>query len=248
MRLRKPDSRRSPASGSALRAVAAEVAGIGRELLRIPAQIFMRTAELAGALVLRAWLTVWPGLQAFLRLAKAGLARAEREVTPARATVAVAVAVALCLGLSQFFDYRSVQIGTPQYEEVELVAPPPPIEGASAGSAHLWLGLPLAIAALATIVIAARGRRAAARMLIPIGLAVIAISVFIDAPKGLDEGDATILYTGAEATLRTGFWAQLVAGGLLIALAPLLVRALGPEGTAVREPRLRKFRLAKVGG
>ncbi|MDQ3571482.1 MAG: hypothetical protein M3383_01315 [Actinomycetota bacterium] len=203
---------------------------IGRELLAIPAGLFMRTAELAGALVLRGWLVVWPVLQEAWRLLQAGLERAEREVTPARATVAVAIVAAICLGVSQFFDYRAVQIGTPEYAGVSTVAPAPKVDRADAGSAHLWLGLPLAALALAAIANAARGRVATARLLIPIGLAAVAISVFVDAPKGLDEGDATTIYAGAEATLETGFWAQLVSAVLLIALAFLLPRTLRGRG------------------
>ena len=233
MRLREPFFRRAGRPGSALYAVGTEVVAIGRELVRIPVGLFMRTAELAGGVVLRGWLVVWPGLQAIWSMLHAGLERAEREVTPARATVAVAVVAAICLGASQFFDYRAVQIGTPEYQGVETVAPAPKVDQADAGSAHLWLGLPLALIALAVIAFAARGRAAMARILVPIGLAVIAISVFVDAPKGLDNGDATTIYSGAKATLETGFWAQLVSAVLLVVLAFLLMRALPrPRPTA----------------
>ncbi len=234
--------------GPALRDVGAELVAIARELVRIPVELFMLVAEFAGANVLRAWLIIWPRLQAVWHLAVAGFERAQREITPARATVAVALVAALGLGVSQFLDYSATQIGAPQYSGVELVAPAPVAGEASAGSAHLWIGLPLAVLAVAAIVLAARGRPSAARLLIPIGLAVIVVSVVVDAPKGLDEGENVLLYSGAEASLRSGFWVQLISGGLLALLAPVLVRSLDPDASDGHRLALRRrLRPAKVG-
>ena len=56
------------------------------------------------------------------------------------------------------------------------------------------------------------GRWRLARLLVPIGLAVVLISVLIDAPAGVDEGTAADLYEGACASLLAGFWTQLAAG------------------------------------
>jgi hypothetical protein len=241
MRLREPrfkpsgraKSGRSAAPAGTAQAVATEVLAIAREMLRIPAGIYMRVAEAAGAWTLAAWRFALPLLKALWREAVRLFRLAEREVTPLRAALAVAGITALALALSQFADYRTISIGTTEYSGVDQIAPAPEAEGAraTAGSAHAWLGLPLAIAALVAVAAAARGNRRAAWWLAPIGLVTIAISLIVDAPKGLDEGAAAIAYEGAEASLLGGFWVQLACGVLLIALAPLIAGLMrGDEG------------------
>jgi hypothetical protein len=160
---------------------------------------------------------------------------AEREVTPMRAALAVAATVALALALSQFADYRAIAIGTPEYIGVDQVASAPEVEESSGGSAHAWVGLPLALATLAVVAACAAGRRAAL-WLVPIGMIVVAVSVFIDAPKGLDEGTTAVAYEGAKATLLGGFWVQLACGALLVALGPL-INNLFPPGESAEERR-----------
>ncbi len=209
-----------------LRRSGVELYGIGRELVRIPAAAYMRAAEVAGALVLRAWLYVWPAFLKAWALAKRVLAFLEINLTPARVTLAVAGLTAVALAGSQFADYRGVTIGASAYANVEGVAGPPQVDVASAGSAHAWLGLPLA--ALAALIIAgcATGRWKLARMLIPVGVTVVVISLAIDRPKGLDAGDAAVAYDSVTAKLLGGFWSQLVSGVVLILLAPVLSRVL----------------------
>src|SRR5687768_9706858 len=115
MRLRMPGSKGSgpPFAGVAgtlaatLRRVLVELYGIVREMLRIPAALFMRVAEMAGALVLLGWEFLWPLVQALWRVTLRALAVAEREITPARATLAVAAVTAVTLAASQFADYRA---------------------------------------------------------------------------------------------------------------------------------------------
>jgi len=232
MPLRKPGSKpsrvadqgRSAAAAETARGVAGEVLAIAREMLRIPAGIYMRVAEAAGAATLLAWQLVRPGLQALWRLTVRLFTVAEREVTPRRAALAVAAVAAVALVGSQFADYRSVAIGTDEYIGVDEVAPAPEVEELtdSAGSAHAWLGIPLGLAALLAVALCARGSRRAAWWLAPIGLLTIALSLIVDMPKGLDEGDAAVAYQGAEASLLGGFWVQLACGALLVALAPLI--------------------------
>ena len=256
MRLRKPGSRpserpvsdRSAALVGTARGVVREVLAIGREMLRIPAGIYMRVAERAGALTLAAWRFVWPLLQAVWRWLVAGFRVAEREVTPIRAALAVAALTAIALAGSQFADYRSISIGTAEYIGVDQVAPAPEVDQAraSAGSAHAWLVLPLAIAALVVVVVCATGRRRVAWWLAPIGLITVAISLIVDAPKGLDEGSTAVAYEGAKASLLGGFWVQLACGVLLMALAPLIVTLLRPsEGAGASAPG-RRLRWARV--
>ena len=82
------------------------------------------------------------------------------------------------------------------------------------------------------------GRRRLARLLIPLGIAVLAISLIVDAPKGLDEGQAALAYQGAKASLLGGFWLQIATAVVLVACGFLLPRYLGRE----RAPRLLRGR------
>ena len=206
-----------------------------RELLRVPAGLYMRAAERAGQAVLAVWLAVWPWLLALLRLVRRTLRWAERELTPRRVTLATAAAVAALLAVSQFADYTATRIGVEAYQGIEDIAPAPEMRTASAGSAHAWLGLPLAAMALLGTAACARGRRVGAAALAAAGLAVLAISLLVDLPKGLDEGEAALAYEDVNATLEAGFWVQLVCGALLVALAPLAAAR-----TRAPEPRERR--------
>ncbi len=74
---------------------------------------------------------------------------------------------------------------------------------------------------------------------------MIAISLLIDMPKALDEGDAAVVYEGAEARLLDGFWVQLVTAGVLIACGALLPRYLRADprrDTGSGRARLRRWR------
>ena len=213
---------------------AAELLGIARELIRIPAALYMRVAEKLGGWVLAAWLRVWPYLLALWRLAGRGLAWAERVATPARVTVAVALLTALALAGSQWADLSAISVGTDAYKGLENVAPAPEVSEKTVGSAHLWLGIPLAIVAALLIVGSARGRPGLARLLVPVGIAVVAISLLVDRPEGLDEGREALEYESVTAELLPGFWAQLVSGVVLILLAAVLARVLQPDRTTRR--------------
>ena len=142
----------------------------------------------------------------------------------------VAIVAAGVLAASQWVDYHSVSVGVDAYAgDVGAVAPPPEIESEVAGNAHGWVMVPLAAAALVAIVLAMLGRRRLAGLLIPIGVAVIAIALIVDVPKGLDEGTAAVAYEAVEAELLEGFWLQLAAGIVLIAGGLLLPRYLSPQ-------------------
>jgi hypothetical protein len=231
-----------------------ELGAIAVEMLRIPAGLYMRTAEVAGGLTLRAWLFVLPLLEAAGHLAGHVLAVAQREVTPVRAALAAAAGTGILLVASQFADYTSVSIGAEQYSGIDSVAPAPEVEGsaARAGSAHAWIGVPLGLAAVAIAIACATGRSRFAWWLAPIGLVTIVVSLAVDVPKGLDEGDTEIAYEGAEAMLLGGFWVQLACGVMLVALAPLLTSLLRPNGdTGARAPsrlRLGRLRAGEVRG
>lgn len=149
-----------------------------------------------------------------------------RHVDPARGALAVAVAAALALAGSQLVDYRGVSVGAAAYAAVEGVASAPEIARERPSAAHGWAVYPIAIAALGIAAAAARGRWRLARLLVPLGLVAVAISVAVDAPAGLDAGKAELAYDGAEAVLLAGFWAQLAAGVALACCGPLLAAGL----------------------
>jgi len=232
------DRRRVAGTGGA---IAVELVKLVREMLALPAQLWMAVAELVGATTLAAWRrAVRPALVAVLRFARAVLSLAERHVTPARAVVAVALAALAALAASQWLDYRTISVGNSAYSgEVGAVAPAPEIDTPTAGSAHAWVMLPLAAAGIAALAFAVARRPGAARLLAIVGVAAIAISLIVDAPKGLDEGTSAVAYEGAEASLLEGFWLQIVTGGILIACGLMLPRYLRPARAPAARPAPR---------
>lgn len=242
MRMRSP---LPPVFTRALSGVAAtlvELLRIAREALVIPAQVWLAIAELAGSGVLAVWRAIVRVALAAYRRAHAALGWAQRHVRPAYGVIAVCAAAAAALVGSQFADYRGISVGTPGYAEVETVAPAPEVDRERTGSAHGWAAIPFAIGALVVTMAAARGRWRVARLLVPLGLAVVVISLAVDAPKGLDPGQTTVAYEGVEAVLLEGFWAQLVAGAVLACCGLLLAAHLRPAPGRATAPRGRPGR------
>jgi hypothetical protein len=237
----------------------AEVLAIAREMLAIPAAIALGLAERLGLVVLAAWRIALPVLEAALRQGRRALAVAEREVTPARAVAAVLIAAAVLLAIAQFVDYREVRAGVPAYSGVENVAPPPQVAGTTeqTGSAHVFLPLLVSVATVAVVALAMSGRWRLPRLLVVLGVAVVALSLLVDMPQGLDEGQVAVQFEGAEASLLSGFWVQLMAGAVIALCGPLLALALGPDAARRRRraprrarrergrPRIRRPRLAR---
>jgi hypothetical protein len=225
-----------------------EVLAIAREMLAIPARMALGLAERIGLAVLALWRLVLPLLERALEAGRRWLAVAEREVTPGRAVAAVVVAAAVLLAVAQFADYREVRAGVPAYAGVENVAPPPQVAGTvkETGSAHAFLPIVISLATLAVVWFAMRGRWRLPRLLVVLGAAVVLLSLVVDMPKGLDEGEIAIQFEGAEASLLGGFWVQLSAGAVIALCGPLLAVALRPDSArgrrsaARRAPRLRR--------
>ncbi|MGH2923421.1 MAG: hypothetical protein ACRDKH_05260, partial [Solirubrobacterales bacterium] len=143
--------------------------------------------------------------------------------TPERTVAAVLVLTAAALAGSQFTDYRGVAVGDPQYPaDVARVAPPPLADIEHAGEAHLYAGIPAAIAVVALTWLTLRGRWRLGRAIALVGLAGIAVTLLVDRPQGLDAGTAGVAYLGTEAQLLEGFWGQLAACVALVLCGPLL--------------------------
>jgi hypothetical protein len=209
-----------------LRAIVAtltEALKLAREMLVIPAQLWLLVAEVLGGAVLRVWRNlVVPALRLAWGLLVALYRACLRQVTPRRAVAAVGLFAAAALIASQWLDYRSVSVGTPAYQgEVDLVAPAPDVVRDPAGDAHAWVMIPIALLGAAGIVLAYAGRPRGAWLTVAAGLGAIAIAAGIDAPKGLDEGAAKVSYEGADAQLLEGFWAQIACGAALAAVGIL---------------------------
>jgi hypothetical protein len=240
----EPAPRRdSPAWLVALVKGIAEVVAIAREMLAIPARMALRLAERLGLVVLAGWRFVLPVLLAALALLRRALGVAQRQLTPARAIAAVAIAAACILIAAQFVDYREVRAGVPAYAEVESVAPAPRVDGSAktAGSAHAYLLVPLALAAVGLVAAAMLGRWRVARLLVVVGAAVVAVTLLVDLPKGLDEGQTAVQFEGAEARLLGAFWVQLAAGVVIGVCGVLLSSALRPGRARTRRSlRLRR--------
>jgi hypothetical protein len=170
------------------------------------------------------------------------------HVRPAGTVAFVAAAAAVALGVSQFFDYSWVEVSASLYAgEVGTTAPVPLTALERAGDAHLWLLLPVAVAALVLIVQTYRGNWRLGRIVGALGFFAVLVSLAIDLPQGLDAGQAGVSFSDTRAVVIEGFWAQLSAAVALVFCGPLLgayVRRALPAGRAGERPwsRGRPFR------
>jgi hypothetical protein len=163
-----------------------------------------------------------------------------RHVTP-RSTVAfVGVAAAVALGVSQFFDYHGVAVDAPDYAgEIGQIAPVPITDRHTAGSAHLWILLPIAGLAVLLMIAAYRGRPRLAGGVAICGLIGLAVAIAIDLPQGLEVGRAGLAFNGTEAKLLEGFWAEVASSAVLILCGGLLAHY---SRGVTRERRRRRGR------
>jgi hypothetical protein len=179
----------------------------------------------AGALFFRAIARGERWLRSASAAAVRGATRASAVVTPGRAIGAVIAAAGVCLVVSQFLDYRAVEIGQAGYAGVASVAHPPTVDVKTAGDAHSYLLLPLGLVAIVLGALAAvRERRRLGLAAAALGLIAVATILLVDLPNGLDAGAQTSRFAGAEAVLEDGFYAELAAAGGLV-LAGLLYYA-----------------------
>lgn len=183
------------------------------------------------------------------RRLRAAWAKASPQITPPRVLALVAAVAAVALIVSQFMDYRGIAIGKPGYKgSVGTVAPVPLRDVETAGSAHLFLLVPVGVAALALIGATLRRDWRLGRVLAGLGALGVVVSLLVDLPKGLDEGTASIAYYGAEAELAAGFWIQILSCGVLVLCGLLLSRQPRPErSAAATDPAKPSARLKAPG-
>ena len=190
--------------------------------------------------------------RATAHLTAAAVAVGGRVLTPARGVALVAATAIAVLCVAQFTDYREIDAGVRAYDSVRGIepvagsAPAPPVHGSVHDPrwAHSWAVLALAGGAAIALGMAMVGRRRGiARLLLLFGAAVVAITLLIDMPRGLDEGTAAIAYESAATKLGAGFWTQLSAGAVLAAAGPLLAGYLRPRrALGVSSPKRRAAR------
>lgn len=195
------------------------------------------------------------GLALIERLLLRGVARGARLATRLSALLAPHPAICLailgaagCLIAAQFVDYRAVEIGQQGYAGLPA-ASAPTVGAETAGQAHAYLLIPVALLAAALGAIALRNerRRGLGRVVSALGLLSLAVILLIDRPAGLDVGSQASRFSGAKAVLDDGFYAEIAAAAGLILGGALLVAA--PKAAAryhARPCRTRTNSFARV--
>jgi hypothetical protein len=223
-----------------------------------------RAWALLGAFLAWTWLWLRPLLALFFRglaLAEAGVRSACRAlvraatvvsgvITPRRTLGFVVLGVGLLLVVSQFIDYRGVEIGQAGYADLGGVARPPTVDVRTAGEAHAYLLVPIGLLAAALGVLGmARTRPRLGLTVAAMGLISVAVILLVDRPAGLDVGSQASRFAGATAVLEDGFYAELAAAGglvlcgLLYYARPCLIR-ISSSGRAASARRRRPRRQA----
>jgi hypothetical protein len=194
---------------------------------RPPLRWMSRRLRPIGVALLRILSLVERRLLRFAASAQRAATRVSAALTPQRAICLTIVGSAACLIAAQFVDYRAVEIGQPGY--AGLVAASAPTTGVeTAGEAHAYLLIPVALLAAALAIVAAvnERRRGLGRIVFALGLLSLVVVLLVDLPTGQDVGTAASRFSGAEAVLYDGFYAEIAAaaglmlGGILLVAAP----------------------------
>jgi len=191
----------------------------------------------------RGWAWLWPRLRPLLALFFRALAAgdrlvrracaflvriataASRVVTPSRTAAIALIGAGALLVVSQFIDYRAVEIGQPGYAGLPDVASVPTTGEKTAGAAHFYVLVPVGLAAIALGAAALRRETRRLGLLVAaLGVLSLAVILLVDLPAGLDEGSQTSRFAGTSAVLEDGFYAELAAAGMMV-LAGLLYYA-----------------------
>ena len=155
--------------------------------------------------------------------ARRAAARVRAVLTLQRVICLVILVSAGLLIAAQFADYRAVEIGQPGYAGLPA-AEPPTVGGETAGEAHSYLLIPVALLAglLAVAVLRNERRRGLGRIVFALGLLSLAVVLLVDLPSGTDVGAEATRFSGARAVLYDPFYAEIAAavglmlGGLLL--------------------------------
>ena len=163
-----------------------------------------------------------------------------QRINPISTGLTVTFASAALLIGSQFLDYRGVAVGAPLYEgQIAADAPAPLTATAVTGDAHFWVMIPIAVViAIAAFASLRRDNRHLGILICTLGLIVVAITLAIDLPKGLDPVYA-LPYSDASTRLLGGFWAELFAGVALAVSGGVLMRGDAQKRTGRRARQIQ---------
>jgi hypothetical protein len=186
-----------------------------------------RRARPLGVLLFRLLARLERALLRGAALGRRAATQASAVLTPQRAICLTVVGSAACLIVAQFVDYRAVEIGQAGYAGLPA-ASAPTVGAERAGDAHAFLLIPVAALAAALALVALRNERrhGLGRVIFALGLLSLAVILLVDLPAGLDTGREASRFSGAEAVLYDGFYAQIAAaaglmlGGALLVMAP----------------------------
>jgi hypothetical protein len=170
--------------------------------------------------------------------------RVAAEVSPHRAICLTILACAALLVVVQFLEYRAVEIGQAGY--AGLPAAEAPTEGGkTAGEAHAYLLVPVGVLAgvLALAALRNERRRGLGRIVLALGAVALAVALLVDLPAGLDASAESARFSGAEAVLYDGFYAEIAAAAGLMLGGVLLLkvhRVSTRHGDRPRKPSLAR--------
>jgi hypothetical protein len=221
------------------------IARVGRRLRTLGARLGRRLRPVAVFVLRRlAWLEQRL-LAAAIRARRAAI-RASAILTPRRAICLTILASAGLLIAAQFVDYRAVEIGRSAYAGLPA-ASAPTADVRTAGEAHAYLLIvPAALAAvLALAALRNERRRGLGRVVFLLGLLSLATILLVDLSAGLDVGSAASRFSGAEAILYDGFYAEIAAAAGLMLGGALLV--LAPKAAARYHARPCRTRISLLG-
>lgn len=181
----------------------------------------------AGVLLFRAMALLERWLLRTTTGARRAATRVSAVLTPQRAICLTILAAAGCMIAAQFVHYRAVEIDQLGYAGLPA-ASAPTVDAKTAGQAHAFLLVPVALLAalLALAALRNEGRRGLGRVIFVLGLISLAVILLVDLPAGLDAGVQSSRFAGAKAVLYDGFYAQIAAaaglmlGGALLVVAP----------------------------
>ena len=161
----------------------------------------------------------------------------DRVVTTRRGLIVIALAAGILLIVSQFLDFRAIEVGQPGYVGIQEIAQAPRLEAETPLDNHsVLLVVAGALAVLAAVGTAFSRKRFTGLVLVLAGAVVLAIALLVDLPAGLDTADAELAFAGVKGVLLSGFWLEVGAGAvLLVSGAALALDAPAPRRQESRQ-------------
>ena len=134
----------------------------------------------------------------------------DRVVTTRRGLIVIALAAGILLIVSQFLDFRAIEVGQPGYVGIQEIAQAPRLEAETPLDNHsVLLVVAGALAVLAAVGTAFSRKRFTGLVLVLAGAVVLAIALLFDLPAGLDTAAAELAFAGVNGVLLSGFWLEV---------------------------------------